>query len=123
VRFAASVGPGGKRDIAALAAECERIDRESSGPTEELPAPGDLGRGTVLYVRNNCGASRAALAALGNCHLGSVEVRNVSEDSSAMKQLQKISGGAQAPCLVTEGKPLLESDQIIARFAAAGAPV
>jgi hypothetical protein len=123
VRFVESVGPGGKRDIAALAAECERIDRECSGSTEDLPAPGDLGKGTVLYVRNNCGASRAALAALGNCHLGGVEVRNVSENPSALKQLEKISGGGQAPCLVTDGKPLLESDKIIACFADAGAPL
>jgi hypothetical protein len=123
VRFAESVGPGGKRDIAALAAECERIDRESSGSTEDLPAPGELGKGAVLYVRNNCGASRAALAALGNCHLGGVEVRNVSEDSSAMKQLEKASGGAQAPCLVTDGKPLLESEKIIECFASVGAPL
>jgi hypothetical protein len=123
VRFAESVGPGGKRDIAALAAECERIDRESSGSTEDLPVPGELGKGAVLYVRNNCGASRAALAALGNCHLGGIEVRNVSEDSSAMKQLEKASGGAQAPCLVADGKPLLESEKIIECFAEAGAPL
>ena len=123
VRFVESVGPGGKRDIAALAAECERIDRECSGSTEDLPAPGDLGKGTVLYVRNNCGASRAALAALGNCHLGGVEVRNVSENPSALKQLEKVSGGGQAPCLVTDGKPQLESDQIIACFAGAGSPL
>jgi glutaredoxin len=77
----------------------------------------------VLYVRNNCGASRAALAALGNCHLGGIEVRNVSEDSSAMKQLEKVSGGVQAPCLVTDGKPQLESDKIIASLANAGAPL
>jgi glutaredoxin len=123
VRFAATVGPGGKRDIAALAAECERVDRESKGATEELPTPGAMGKGTVLYVRNNCGASRAALAALGNCHLADVEVRNVSEDSAAMKQLEEVSGGKQAPCLVAEGKPLLESGQIIACLAAAGAPL
>ena len=123
VRFAESVGPGGKRDIAALAAECERIDRECSDSTEDLPAPEGLGEGAVLYVRSNCGASRAALAALGNCHLGGVEVCNVSEDPSALKRLEKISGRGQAPCLVTDGKPLLESDAIVARLAAAGAPL
>jgi hypothetical protein len=123
VRFAESVGPGGKRDIAALAAECERIDRESSGSTAEIPAPTGLAAGTVLYVRNNCGASRAALAALGNCHLGAVEVRNVSEDPEAMKQLEQASGGAQAPCLVARGESLLESAEIIAHFSEAGAPL
>ena len=123
VRFAESVGPGGKRDIAALAAECERIDRDCAGSTHELPTPGVLGDGTVLYVRNHCGASRAALAALANCHLDEVDVRNVSEDAAAMKELEKISGGAQAPCLVANRKPLLESAKLIARFAETGAPI
>jgi hypothetical protein len=123
VRFAESVGPGGKRDISALGVECERIDRECSGPTEELPEPGGLEEEAVLYVRNNCGASRAALAARSNCHLAGVEVRNVSEDPSALKQLEQISGGGQAPCLVTGGQPLLESAEIIARFAGAGSPL
>jgi hypothetical protein len=123
VRFAESVGPGGRRDIAALAAECERIDRECAGSTEELPAPGGLAEGAVLYVRNGCGASRAALCARSNCHFDGVEVRNVSEDPAARKQLEQISGGAQAPCLVTGGKPLLESAEIITRFAEAGAPL
>lgn len=123
VRFAESVGPGGRRDIAALAAECERIDREYKGSTEEIRAPSGLAKGAVLYVRNNCGASRAALSAWSNCHLDGVEVRNVSEDPAAMKQLEQISGGAQAPCLVADGKPLLESADIIACFAKAGAPL
>jgi hypothetical protein len=123
VRFAESVGPGGKRDIAALAAECERIDRECAGATETLPVPGDLGGAAVLYVRDNCGASRAALAALANCHQDGVELRNVSRDPAALEQLEKVSGGGQAPCLVAGGEPLLESAEIIARMAGAGAPL
>ena len=47
----------------------------------------------------------------------------MSEDPSALKQLEKISGGGQAPCLVADGKPLLESEAIVARFAGAGAPL
>jgi glutaredoxin len=122
VRFAEAVGPAGKRDIAALAAECERIDAESSGATEELPTPTGLGGKTVLYVRNNCGASRAALAALSNCHI-EIEVRNVSEKPKALKQLEQASGGGQAPCLVVGGESLLESPAIVARLASAGAPL
>ena len=123
VRFAESVGPGGRRDIAALAAECERIDRESKGTTEQLPEPRKLATGALLYVRNNCAASRTALAALANCHLGDVEVRNVSDDPAAMKQLEQLSGGGQAPCLVTGSDHLLESGDIVARLAEVGAPL
>lgn len=123
VRFAESVGPGGRRDIAALAAECERIDRESKCATEQLPEPRKLAAGTLLYVRSNCSASRTALAALANCHLEEVEVRNVSDDPSALKQLEQLSGGGQAPCLVIESDHLLESADIVARLAEVGAPL
>jgi len=123
VRFAESVGPGGRRDIAALAAECERIDRASDSPTEAIPEPGQLAAGSVLYVRNRCGASRAALAALSNCHLESIDVRNVSENPAALKQLEQLSGGGQAPCLVVGGSPLLESAAIVERLAQVGAPL
>jgi len=123
VRFAESVGPAGRRDIAALAAECERIDREAGSPTLDLPQPGQLAAGSVLYVRNRCGASRAALAALSNCHLEAIEVRNVSDDPAARKQLEQLAGGGQAPCLVVGGSPLLESGAIVARLAEIGAPL
>jgi hypothetical protein len=116
-----SVGPSGRRNIEELAAECERID--AANPGEDLPAGPGMPSGSVLYIRNRCGASTAAKVARENLHLDGVALKNVSEDSSALAEMEKVSGGAQAPCLVVEGKALLESDAIIARLAKAAAPL
>ncbi len=68
----------------------------------------------MLYVKSRCGFSRAALLARDNLHLeGSLAVRNVSEDEAARAELARVAGGEQAPCLVMDGKPLLESDAIV----------
>lgn len=121
VRHASSVGPGGQRDIAALAAECERVDATG---TKTAPAPRAAGvPAGVLYVRNNCGASRFARWAAENLHLAQIEVKNVSEDARAAAELTKVSGGKQAPCLVIGGQPTLEHAAIIAKLVAAAAPL
>lgn len=121
VQYAASVGPAGRRNIEELAAECERID--AANPGQDLPVGPGMPSGSVLYIRNRCGASAAAKVARENLHLDGVALKNVSEDKSALAEMEKISGGAQAPCLVVEGKPLLESDAIVARLAKAAAPL
>ena len=114
VRYAVSVGPGGKRDIAELAAECEKVDALSPG--QDLPSGSGLPAGSVLYVRSNCGPSRAVLLARTNLHLDGVALRNVSEETAAVAELEAASGGAHAPCMVVEGEAILESDAIIARL-------
>ena len=113
VRHVSSVTPGGERDIAALAALCEGVDRE--WPTT-LPAIGKgpgLEPGTVLYVKSRCMFSTNALSARHNLHLDDVlPVRNVTEDPSAMADLARLGGKTQAPCLVIGGKALYESADI-----------
>ncbi len=123
VRYAGSVTPSGKRDIEELVAECERVDSEAGTKTVEFARPAGLEPDAVLYVRNNCGASRAVLLARENLHLGDrLPVRNVSEDAGAASELERLTGGGQAPCLVSSGKPLLESAAIIAHLVEAAAP-
>jgi len=115
VRYADSVGPGGQRDIDALAAVCEKIDGESSAPTTEIGSPAGLPAGAVVYVRNNCGASRAVTLACENLHLsGALTIKNVSDDASAAAELEKATGSSQAPCLVVDGKAVQESGDIVA---------
>lgn len=114
VRYAESVGPGGQRNIDDLAAACEKIDGESSGATSEVATPAGLPAGTVVYVKNNCGASRAVTLACENLHLGgSVTIKNVSDDASAAAELEKTSGSSQAPCMVVDGKAMQESGEIV----------
>ncbi len=115
VRHASSVGPGGSRDMAALAALCEDLDASFEG---DLPAPGSPGpgvpAGSALYVKDRCMFSRWALAARSNLHLEeSLPVVNVSQDPAAHARLESLGGKAQAPALVTGSEVLYESKDII----------
>jgi hypothetical protein len=124
VRYAASVTPAGQRDMAELAAEAEKIDAEYGKSLPDRPtAPGLKGEAT-LFVKSNCGFSRAVLLARDNLHLGdTLPERNVSEDESAMAALREAAGKEQAPCLIVDGRPILESKDIIAELVAAYAPL
>ena len=114
VRHASSVTPSGRRDIAALAALCEEMDGRHDGKLAEIPAPAGLPADAVLYVKGRCGFSRATLVVRDNLHLQDrLTVKNVTNDAAANSELAALAGKDQAPCLVTGGKPLHESADII----------
>lgn len=118
VRHRSSVGPGGKRDIAELAARCEEVDAAFDGSLGTFPEPAGLDDDIKLYVRSNCMFSTNAMAALANLHLESaVPVANVSEDPAALDELTEIAGKGQAPCLVVAGRPMHEANEIISYLA------
>jgi len=120
VRHASSVTPSGKRDIAELAALCEKIDAEHGSGLHEIPVPKGLAGPAVLYVKSQCGFSRATLIALDNLHLReTLEIRNVSDDTAARDDLIALAGKDQAPCLMLDGKPIHDSAEIIQRLAGA----
>jgi len=56
-------------------------------------------------------------------HLDGVALKNASDDEGTAAELEKTSGRTQAPCLIEDGKALLESDTIIALFVEAIAPI
>jgi glutaredoxin len=120
VEFVEAVGPSGQRNIEDLAAKCEEIDKKGAA-TADFADPKGTGAGT-LYVRSNCGPSRFSSWALSNLHLEQIEIKNVSESSSAAAELEKASGGSQAPCLVLGGEATLEHDAIIAKLVAGALP-
>jgi hypothetical protein len=114
VRYAESVTPGGQRDPAALATECEKIDSKFGAGLAEVSIPPGIPAGAQLFVKSNCGFSRAALLARDNLHLqGSLPHRNISDDATARDALVKISGKDQAPCLVDGSQVIQESAKII----------
>jgi glutaredoxin-related protein len=116
VQHISAVGPGGSRNIDELAALAEEIDAKYAGNLPAKSEPKGVKKGT-LYVKNQCGFSRAALLARSNLGLGElVQVRNIDEDSAARAELKKVSGKEQAPCLVEDGKALLESADIIEKW-------
>ncbi len=117
VRYAKSISTG-ERDLATLAAECEAIDQAYAGELPALGPPAGVDDELVLFVKDNCGFSRAVLLAVDNLHLRErIEIINVSVDSAAMAELERIGGSRQAPLLVVDGKPHLESVAIIGYLA------
>lgn len=42
--------------------------------------------------------------------------KDTRKDPSAAEELRNLTGGSQVPCLVIDGKPLLESNDIIQWF-------
>jgi hypothetical protein len=102
VRHASSVTPAGSRDIAELAALCEQVDRDYVGTLPASVPPPGIPSGT-LYVKSNCGFSQLL-------------VKNVSEDASALRALENLTGKPQAPALELGGEVLLESTDIIRRL-------
>ncbi len=124
VRHASSVGPGGERVIADLAALCEEVNAAHPAAAAAAQGAEALPAGSRLFIKSNCGASRAALLARANLHLeDAVALVNVSEDPAAHAELVSLAGKDQAPCLVLDGQPMLESADIIARMVRAAAPV
>ena len=114
VRHVSSVTPAGERDIAELAQLCEEIDAEYQGELSSVTPLAEYSQDTTLYVRSRCGFSRNVLLARCNLHLEDrIPVKNVSEDSAAMAELLDISGQEKAPCLVVDGKAMLESQDIV----------
>jgi hypothetical protein len=123
VRHASSVTPAGQRDIAELAALCERVDREGSTATRPLPEPRGLGSDAVLFVRSHCGFSRRARVAVANLHAANLVVRNASEEAGALDALRGVSGAEAAPCLVIDRQCVSEADVIVRKLAERLAPV
>jgi hypothetical protein len=59
----------------------------------------------------------AELAALGNLHIDTIPVRNVSEDTAALADLEANAGKSQAPCLVIGDRATHEVADIMRNFA------
>jgi len=117
VRHASSVSPGGRRDISELAGLCEGIDGSYTGSLPEIAPPKGLPADATLYVKSQCGFSRAALLAHANLHLhDAVAVKNVSEQAEALDELLGLTGKDQAPCLVLGDEKLQDSGEIVRYF-------
>jgi hypothetical protein len=116
VQHISSVGPSGSRNIDELASLAEEIDGKHEG---NLPGKGEPQgvKESTLFVKSNCGYSRATLLARSNLGLGTlVKVRNIDEDDSARAELEKLGGKVQLPCLIEDGTPLYESADIIEKW-------
>lgn len=114
VRHVSSVTPAGKRQIEDLAALAETIDAEHGAGLSELATPKGLGKVDALYVKSGCGLSRRVQLVRENLHLqNEIPLHNVTDDSAARDDLVKLAGKDQAPCLILDGKPMHEADDIV----------
>ena len=117
VQHASSVSPSGKRDIGELAALCEQVNERHQNTLKSFPEPPGLEPNTVLYIRSNCMFSTNAIGAMANLHIDSIPVRNVSEDATALADLENVAGKGQAPCLVIGDRAMHEAADITRYFA------
>jgi hypothetical protein len=114
VRHASSVTPSGQRNVDDLLALCVEIDKQygfggDAPAMESPPKPGRL----ELYFHNKCAFSRNVLAAIKNMRLEKkVELHDVLSDPKEMDALVSLAGKKQVPCLVVDGKPMHESQDI-----------
>jgi glutaredoxin len=123
VRHASSVSPSGERNIDDLLALCEEIDKDHPGAAD-LPRGDGVPAGSRLYVKSGCGFSLRTLNARTNLHLeDAITVKNITEDPGAKAEIEKLTGKNQAPCLVVDGKPTLESLEITGLLAQRARPV
>lgn len=114
VRHASSVTPDGRRDISDLAALCEKVDADHEAVLDDIPSPLGLGNAQALFVKSNCGFSVKTMLARENLHLqDKLPLKNVTENPSARDELVKLTGKDQSPCLIVDGKPIQDSDEIV----------
>ena len=68
-----------------------------------------------LFYKPTCGYCRKVLNYLEQNNI-TIPLKNVSEKPEVREELLKITGKTQVPCLMINGAPLLESDDIIKWF-------
>ena len=114
VRFTQSVRPSGQRDIEALVARCEALDREFGRPLPRVDPADGLPEDVTLFIKDRCAFSRVVCHARGNLHLEEhVSVRNVSRDPTARVELQRLGGRDQAPALAIGRRVIYETRDIV----------
>jgi glutaredoxin len=66
----------------------------------------------ALFYRPTCGYCLKVLRFIQQNNI-SIPLKDVSRDPGIRDELITIAGKTQVPCLVVNGKPLLESDHIV----------
>lgn len=69
----------------------------------------------TLFIKETCPYCQKVLGYLNQAGI-EVPVRDIVADPDAREELVRVGGKQQVPCLFIDGKPLYESDDIIACF-------
>ena len=68
----------------------------------------------VLYKKDSCPFCQKVLRFMNENKVEGIETKDIVEDSANKEFLIEKGGKNQVPCLFIDGKPLYESDDIIA---------
>ncbi len=104
-------------DIKAMAPLLALYDGMIACIEEEYEGEGKMRQNSVephlvLYSRSSCGYCKRVTNYLQQEHK-TIPIKDVGRDSNAAKELVRIGGKRQVPCLVINGKALYESSAII----------
>jgi glutaredoxin 3 len=66
----------------------------------------------TLFYKPTCPYCQKVLHFMGENDI-SLTMKNIAESPEVRQELQKIGGKTQIPCLIIDGKPLYESNDII----------
>ncbi len=66
-----------------------------------------------LFYKGECPFSKKVLAFMEEEGITEVELKEINEDLAAKDRLKEVGGKIQVPCLLIDGEPLYESDDII----------
>jgi glutaredoxin len=69
-------------------------------------------RALVLYKFDGCPYCRKTMRAIEQLGI-TVRYRDINNDTGAWDELMRIGGKDQVPCLLVDGKPMYESEDII----------
>lgn len=67
----------------------------------------------ILYYYPTCPYCRKVTRFIDKHNLNQIELKNISQDQEAEKELIKNGGKKQVPCLFIDDAPLYESNDII----------
>ena len=66
-----------------------------------------------LYYRDTCPYSQKVLRFVQENHLNGIKYHDLDRESQCEDKLEALTKDSQVPCLVIDGKPMLESQAII----------
>ena len=69
----------------------------------------------ALFKKDSCPYCQKVFRAIDRLGLGgAIEMRDIVEDPAMRDELVRVGGKAQVPCLLIDGAPMYESDDIVA---------
>jgi glutaredoxin len=66
-----------------------------------------------LYYRTDCPYSKRVRDFISANHLNKIKYHDIEKEHASMDKLMAMTDDEQVPCLVVDGKPILESQAII----------